>query len=121
MRQYRHGVEKILLELPAGRFDAENEDGETAAKRELVEETGYTAQKWQKLTTLYDNPVKDTNQIHLFLAQDVQPTQPQNLDLTEEIEVVLIPWSDIPAKMRSGEIAVAGTVAALFWAMQWIK
>ncbi|HYW21385.1 MAG TPA: NUDIX hydrolase [Nodularia sp. (in: cyanobacteria)] len=114
VRQYRHGVGEILLELPAGSFDAAKENAETAAIRELEEETGYVAPKITKLATQYDNPVKDTNKIHLFLAENVSKTKEQKLDITENIEVVLIPVESVLDKIISGEIAVAGTVAALF-------
>ena len=58
VRQYRHGVKEILLELPAGTFEPQIEAGLTAAKRELQEETGYIAQTLTPLAILYDNPVK---------------------------------------------------------------
>ncbi|NEO26083.1 MAG: NUDIX hydrolase [Kamptonema sp. SIO4C4] len=121
VRQYRHGVQEVLLELPAGAFHPQQEDGEVAAKRELAEETGYTSPHWEKLATLFDNPVKDTNQIHLFLARDVQQTQPQDLDLTEDIEVVLLPLKAVPEKIYTGEIKVSGTIAALFWGIQYVQ
>ncbi len=60
VRQYRHGVGEILLELPAGTFDLHRENSLKAAKRELQEETGYSATKFTKIATLFDNPVKDT-------------------------------------------------------------
>ncbi|MEO0541534.1 MAG: NUDIX hydrolase, partial [Cyanobacteria bacterium P01_A01_bin.105] len=73
VRQYRHGAGEILLELPAGTFDPAQEQAAVAAQRELQEETGYLADALEPLATLYDNPVKETNRIHLFLAQNVQP------------------------------------------------
>ncbi|GAX37209.1 NUDIX hydrolase [Nodularia sp. NIES-3585] len=114
VRQYRHGVGEILLELPAGSFDATKENAETAAIRELQEETGYVAQKVTKIANLYDNPVKDTNTIHLFLAENVTKMREQKLDITEDIEVVLIPVASVLDKIINSEISVAGTVAALF-------
>ena len=114
VRQYRHGVEEILLELPAGTFDPAKEDIVNAAVRELEEETGYVAEKIVKLGTLYDNPVKDSNKIHLFKAENVTPTGKQQLDVTEEVEVVVIPITEVKEKIKQGEINVAGTVAALF-------
>lgn len=83
VRQYRHGVSEILLELPAGIFNPDEEDGLTAAKRELREETGYSASKLTKIATLYDNPVKDTNKIHLFVAENAVLVGQQMLDETE--------------------------------------
>jgi ADP-ribose pyrophosphatase len=114
VRQYRHGVGEILLELPAGNFNSATEDAATAAIRELEEETGYVAEKVTKLATQYDNPVKDTNKTHLFLAENVTKTGKQTLDITEQIEVVLIPVESVINKIVEGEIAVTGTVSALF-------
>lgn len=121
VRQYRHGVQQILLELPAGAFDPTQEDSQTAAERELEEETGYIAPDWHKLATLYDNPVKDTNAVHLFLAQNAQPTGTQALDPTETLAVELIPLRQIEQHIRDGEICVAGTVTALFLALRHLE
>ncbi len=114
VRQYRHAVEDFFIELPAGSFDPHQESAEVAAKRELQEETGYTATEIKKIATLYDRPSKDTNQLHLFLAEDATKTNEQKLDITEEIEVILIPVESVLEKIIQGEICVAGTVAALF-------
>ncbi len=114
VRQYRHGVSEILLELPAGSFNSHSENSLTAAARELEEETGYVAEQMLHLATLYDNPVKDTNKIHLFMAENAHLSSQQQLDVTEDIEVVLIPVADVLEKIKTGEICVCGTVAALF-------
>lgn len=119
VRQYRHGVGEILLELPAGGFDARYESAETAAIRELKEETGYLAEKVTKLATLSDNPVKDTNKIHLFIAENVIKIGEQKLDITEEIEIVLIPVKSVLDKITQGEISVTGSIAALFLGLNW--
>ncbi|MBD2484648.1 NUDIX hydrolase [Planktothrix sp. FACHB-1365] len=121
VRQYRHGVEQILLELPAGAFNPEKETPEAAALRELTEETGYIAESIVKLATLYDNPVKDTNSVHLFLANSVKLLSTTSLDITEEIEVVLIPIEAVWLKIQTGEICVAGSVAALFLGLNYLQ
>ncbi|HLO87554.1 MAG TPA: NUDIX hydrolase [Nostocaceae cyanobacterium] len=121
VRQYRHAVGDFFLELPAGKFDPQQEDAQTAAIRELREETGYIAQNVRKIATLYDKPSKDTNQIHLFLGENVvKAGEQQNLDITEEIEVVSIPRELVLEKITTGEISVAGTVAALFLGLNMI-
>ncbi|MEL7355924.1 MAG: NUDIX hydrolase [Cyanobacteria bacterium J06560_6] len=112
VRQYRHGIGEVLLELPAGTFEPE-EEALSVAKRELVEETGYTAENWEAIATFYNSPVKQNNRIHLFKAYPAQLTHTQQLDITEDIEVVLKPIEAIPALIQSGEICVAGTIAAL--------
>jgi 8-oxo-dGTP pyrophosphatase MutT (NUDIX family) len=113
VRQYRHAVGEFFTELPAGSFEPAVESPEVAARRELEEETGYTAQNITKIATLYDKPSKDTNKIHLFLAKDVMKVGEQKLDLTEEIEIILIPQTLVKEKILQGEICVAGTIAAL--------
>ncbi len=112
--QYRHGAGEILLELPAGTFDPQQEAAEVAARRELQEETGYVAEQLEPLATLYDNPVKDTNNVHLFLARNVTHQGTQQLDTTEDIEVVTVPLQEIDAYIQSGKIQVAGTLSALY-------
>jgi 8-oxo-dGTP pyrophosphatase MutT (NUDIX family) len=119
VRQYRHAVEEILLELPAGAF-SESEDSIVAAARELEEETGYVADQIIKLVTLYDNPPKDTNKINLFLAENVQQRSKQNLDITEDIEVVLIPITEVMELITKGEICVSGTIAAIFLGLNYL-
>ncbi|MDZ7967725.1 MAG: NUDIX hydrolase [Nostoc sp. DedSLP03] len=121
VRQYRHAVGEFFWELPAGNFDPTKESAEIAAIRELREETGYIPQKLQKIGTLYDKPSKDTNQIHLFLAENVSKVGEQQLDITEEIEVGLIPVELILSKIIQGEISVAGTIAALFLGLKFIN
>ena len=119
--QYRHGIKKILLELPAGRIDSDQEDALGGAQRELEEETGYVASNWIELGTIYDNPVKDTNTIYLYIALDACPLGQQELDLTEEIEVVLIPLEDVKEKINSGEICVAGTIAGIYLGLDFLS
>ncbi|MBW4560327.1 MAG: NUDIX hydrolase [Mojavia pulchra JT2-VF2] len=121
VRQYRHAVGEFFIELPAGSFDPHQESAEVAAVRELVEETGYVAQQVKKIATLYDKPSKDTNQIHLFLAENVIKVEEQQLDITEEIEVLLIPVESVLDKIAQGEISVAGSVAALFLGLNFLK
>ncbi|MBD2199053.1 MULTISPECIES: NUDIX hydrolase [Calothrix] len=121
VRQYRHAVGDFFIELPAGSFNPQQESAEVAAVRELAEETGYITQQVRKIATLYDKPSKDTNQIHLFLAENVVKVKEQQLDITEEIEVILIPVDEVLEKIAQGEIAVAGTVAALFLGLNFLK
>jgi len=120
VRQYRHGVGEVLLELPAGIFNSQEEIAEVAAIRELSEETGYVAEKLIKLATLCDNPVKDTNYIHLFIAENVIKSQQKKLDLTEEIEVVLIPVVEVIQRVLIGDISVCGTVTAIFLGLEYL-
>lgn len=121
VRQYRHGVGQILLELPGGSLDSQTENSLTAAARELEEETGYVAEQMVQLATLYDNPVKDTNKIYLMLAEPAHPSGRQQLDVTEDVEIVLIPVEDVLERISTGEICVCGTIAALFLGLNFLS
>ena len=121
VRQYRHGVREILLELPAGTFEPQIEAGLTAAKRELQEETGYIAETLTPLAILYDNPVKDTNRIHLYVAHNVTLGGKQQLDPTEAIEVVLLRSEEVKNKIISGEICVCGSITALLLGLDFFS
>ncbi|MGK7929877.1 MAG: NUDIX hydrolase, partial [Microcystaceae cyanobacterium] len=120
VRQYRHGSGQILLELPAGRCDSNQEPIEEAAMREFREETGYDSQQWISLGSIYENPIKDTQQIHLFLALDAVKTGEQQLDITEEIEVVLIPFDQVESRIFNGEICVAGTISTIYLGLNYL-
>lgn len=121
VRQYRHGVGQILLELPGGSLDSQTESSLTAAARELEEETGYVAEKMVQLATLYDNPVKDTNKIYLIMAEHAHPSGRQQLDVTEDVEIVLIPVEDVLERISTGEICVCGSIAALFLGLNFLS
>lgn len=121
VRQYRHGVSEILLELPGGSFNPQTEDALTAARRELEEETGYVAETIIHLATLYDNPVKDTNKIHLFIAENAHPSGIQQLDVTENVEIVLVPVEVVLQKISTGDICVCGSVTAIFLGLNFVS
>jgi ADP-ribose pyrophosphatase len=121
VRQYKHGAQEILLELPGGVFNSDKEPAEEAALRELREETGYTSAQITRLSTVFDNPTKDTNRIHLFLAQQVEQTHEQHLDVTENIVIEKIPLAEVPGKILNREICVAGSIAITFLALQHLQ
>jgi 8-oxo-dGTP pyrophosphatase MutT (NUDIX family) len=88
IREYRHGVGKIILGLPGGVLDPADASPEATARRELREETGHTGGTFTALSCNYANPANQDNMAHLFLALGVRETEPPSLDLGEEIEVV---------------------------------
>jgi 8-oxo-dGTP pyrophosphatase MutT (NUDIX family) len=87
----------------------------------LEEETGYQSQDWRFLGVLYDNPPKDTNGIHVFLAQNINRVCEQNLDITEEIELVFLPIAEVMNYVFSGDLCVSGTIAALVLALKSLR
>lgn len=114
VRQYKHGPQMLLTEFPGGTFIGGEEVPEVAAARELAEETGYTSSDFQSLGTAWDDPTRQDNRIHFFLAKNAKKTQKQNLDEHEDIEVVLIPIAKFKRMCQNGEICVTGTLALAF-------
>lgn len=115
VRQYRHGVREILLEIPGGLMDPQDPDPETAAKRELQEETGYTSDAVTLIGSLYPQPAVQSNRYHIFLAENALKTSETNFDEGEDLETVLVPLKKIPGMIRSGEIRHAMVVTAFYY------
>jgi ADP-ribose pyrophosphatase len=119
VRQYKHGVSTVTLEFPAGGFHSEAP--EAAALRELEEETGYIAGKMTSLGAWFDDSSKNSNSVHMFLAEECILKGAQRLDELEEaagIEVVLLPLHDLPGALDSGKIRSMSSVAAGYRALR---
>ena len=117
VRQYRHGIDALTLEIPGGIVDP-GEDGLTAVKRELHEETGYRAQRWVKLGEVESNPAFMNNHCGLFLALDATVDGTGELDETEFIEVELYPLTEIPRLIADGTVRHSLVVAAFFFFLE---
>lgn len=112
VRQFRKPVEGVLLEIPAGVIEP-GEEPQQCALRELEEETGYMAGKMERIGGFYSSPGYSTEFLHLFLATDLHrgSTHP---DEDEIIEVVSIPWEQIPGLIVAGEVCDAKSIVGLF-------
>jgi 8-oxo-dGTP pyrophosphatase MutT (NUDIX family) len=111
IRQYRHGVREVVLEIPGGLLD-HGESPEEAAIRELREETGYECDSIRMLSRLLPNPSINNATLHVVVAEGCRPIARQDLDPLEQIEVVLRPLAEIPAIIASGELCHAQVIAA---------
>ena len=115
VRQYRHGLGAVHLELPAGTTDAGEVDLEAAARRELAEETGYGGGAWSPLITLSANPALQNNLTHTFLAESVEVVGAARLEASEDLRVHLVPVGDLDRLIANGEFVQALHVAHLLW------
>ena len=114
VRQYRHGTRQMTLEIPGGLADA-GDTAKDAARRELLEETGYEASEIVFLGSAHPQPAILNNRCITYLAHDVLQAQKPDLDDTEDIEIVLVPLSEIPDLIRGGEITNAMVILAFYW------
>lgn len=120
VKQYRHGVQEDLLEFPGGIVD----DGESpleGIRRELMEETGYSAENLVEVGRIYPNPALQHNTLFCYVATDVEKVGEQHFDDTEEIEVQLLPLEELIELAKSGKFLHALHVAVLFQALAFLK
>jgi ADP-ribose pyrophosphatase len=110
VRQLREAVRRPLLEIPAGIFDVEGEDGTGCAARELLEETGYRASDLRPLGSIFTSPGFTDERIELFAAS----AEPMEGGMTEDgIDVVLMPLEEAMRAIRDGRIIDAKSVCGL--------
>ncbi len=114
IKQYRKAIDKVIIEIPAGTLEA-NESPDDCAPRELEEECGYQAQKWEKAGTFYTAPGFCNELIHLYFASDLIATQ-QNLEPDEEIEPIAANWNQIEEWIQNKTIQDAKTLVGIsYW------
>ncbi|MBZ5507261.1 MAG: NUDIX hydrolase [Acidobacteriia bacterium] len=112
-RQYRYAADRRMWELPAGRVDPGERDL-AAAKRELVEETGYTASRWQKALFFYVSPGFLDESMTVYLARGLKKGMAQPED-DERIAVRFFPLKQAVRMAMTGKIVDAKTIASLLW------
>ena len=115
VRQYRYPVKQAELELPAGRLEI-GEDPFAAAKRELLEETGYVAKEWKSLGFIFTSPGICTEKLYLFKALDLA-YEKQQTDEGEIIDYIKFKIDAVIKMIKDGEINDAKTICALMRAL----
>jgi len=103
VEQYRHAVKRVMLEIPAGHVDP-REDREAAARRELLEETGYGGGTWHALGALHPVASRFANQVHSYLALGVRKIGEPLQEESEKLHVREIPWPDFIAGLQTGKL-----------------
>lgn len=118
VRQYKHGGQDITLELPAGTFHRELP--EDAARRELIEETGFGAGELVPLGWIWEDATRNTSRLYMFLGLDCRQTgrqELQDLEGAAGIEVVRLPLAEVMPRVRSGEIKVMSVYSTILRAL----
>ena len=120
IRQFRYGIGRVLLELPAGIID-EGESPPDCAARELAEETGYVGEHIAHLTTLLVDPSNANTTMHLYLVRDARSMVKPQTEATEEIQVELATLDELLLLVRNGAVEAMGQVASIYFALDYLR
>lgn len=119
VRQYRYPVEQNVLEIPAGRLEADGTSPQENAVRECIEEVGFNPRKVTALGLIFPSPGVVQEKIHLFLGQELEKrdTHP---DPGEILELVVVPYTTLLTMVKAGEVTDAKTAMAVIRAEEYI-
>lgn len=112
IKEYEHGAGKILMTLPSGHVK-QVEDIIEAARRELMEETGYGNGRFSFLGNLYEYPSKDLHRVLVVRAENVEPIKDTQHEITETIQIRLTPVNEIKNLVRNNKLQVSSVLASL--------
>lgn len=113
VRQYRYAMGRETLEFPAGRLDP-HEDPLSCARRELAEETGYAAERWERLFNMHPAPGYSDEELVIFMADDLRPGE-AHADPDEPLEVIEATHKELLNLLKQGKITDSKTVAAILY------
>jgi len=113
-RQFRYPLGRSIVEFPAGKIDP-GEPPFECARRELFEETGYTARRWSHLGGLHNAIAYSDERIEIYLAEDLERSGDATLDAGETLEVFEAPWRQLLEWVRDGAVTDVKTMVGAFW------
>lgn len=119
-RQFRYPLRRAFLELPAGKIDP-GEDIRDTAIRELLEETGHTADEWRYLGVMHPCIGYSNERIEIFMARGLRRESGQRLDHGEFLDVLSLEMDEALQAVREGRITDGKTITALFWAEKVLR
>jgi ADP-ribose pyrophosphatase len=117
VRQYRHGLQETILEVPGGCVDDTDKDYQQAIARELLEETGYEFTNYEYLGKVSPNPSTNNNWMHMYLATGGIKVKEQELDHNEEIEVLLMDIDEVRSLLAENKIVQALHVCTIMYGL----
>jgi ADP-ribose pyrophosphatase len=118
IKQYRHALKRYIWEIPAGTLDP-RESVAACARRELAEETGYSAGEWHQMGEITPVPGYSNERIHLFLASNLAPAH-QKLDPDEVLAIHRVPLAKAVQMIAGGDIQDAKSICGLLLAQKWL-
>lgn len=117
VRQYRHALGEVCIEIPGGCVDDTDRNLEAAISRELLEETGYSFTSFAYLGRISPNPSTNSNLLHMFLARGGRKTTEQKLDGNEEIDVIELSIDELKQLLRENKIVQAMHVSCILYGL----
>lgn len=118
VKQYRHALGEICIELPGGCVDTSDKSLSETIEREFLEETGYSFKNTEYLGYTSSNPSTNTNRMHMFLLTGGEKVNEQQLDKNEEIEVIIVSKDELKNLLQSNHIIQSMHVTTIFYALQ---